>query len=217
MGAARRFQPFANRDKIATVTGGLIPTAQWWGVEIKNVPSASAWTTAASHSALSSSVRLARILCFMTPIREAWDASTEANWEKHVTPTSPARRKPIEVSGKPALLVFERRKGTDVVDAMLFVKRRNWFGAHNFSPAGVDFGIADVWIDHTDGRLDHVTAIVDLCDDAVRLVLAIQANCSAGPLSWPIISTRLVSKHVAVTIGVLAGHNDARLVRLFAA
>jgi hypothetical protein len=41
-----------------------------------------------------------------------------------------------EVSGKPALLVFERRKGTDVVDAMLFVKRRNWFGAHNFSAAG---------------------------------------------------------------------------------
>src|SRR3984893_19451043 len=29
----------------ATVTGGLIPTAQWWGVEIKNVPSASALAT----------------------------------------------------------------------------------------------------------------------------------------------------------------------------
>jgi hypothetical protein len=33
--------------------------------------------------------------------------------------------KAIEVSGKPALLVFERRKGTDVVDAMLFVARRS--------------------------------------------------------------------------------------------
>ena len=67
-----------------------MPTAQWWGVEIKNVPSASPWATAAFHSALSSSVRLARILCFMTAIREAWDASTEANCEKHVNPTSPA-------------------------------------------------------------------------------------------------------------------------------
>jgi hypothetical protein len=39
--------------------GGFIPTAQWWGVAIKNVPSASAWATAASHSALSSFVRVA--------------------------------------------------------------------------------------------------------------------------------------------------------------
>src|ERR1700747_1677767 len=75
------------------IVTGLTPTAQWWGVAIKKVPSASAWATADSHSALSSSVRLPRILCFITAMREAWDASTDANCEKQVNPTRPARRK----------------------------------------------------------------------------------------------------------------------------
>ena len=39
------------------VAGGLIPTAQWWGVAIKNVLSASASATTTTHSALSSPVR----------------------------------------------------------------------------------------------------------------------------------------------------------------
>jgi hypothetical protein len=68
----------------------------------------------------------------------------------------------IEISGKPALLVFERWKGTDVVDAMLFVKRRNGFGPHDLAPTRVHFRIADVRVDHADGRLDHVAAIVRL-------------------------------------------------------
>jgi hypothetical protein len=73
---------------------GLTPTAQWWGVAIKKVPSASARATAVSHSALCSSVRLPRILCFITAMREAWDASTDANCEKQVNPTRLARRNP---------------------------------------------------------------------------------------------------------------------------
>jgi hypothetical protein len=48
------------------IVTGLTPTAQWWGVAIKKVPSASAWATADSHSARCSSVRLPRILCFIS-------------------------------------------------------------------------------------------------------------------------------------------------------
>ena len=40
---------------------GLVPTAQWKGVEIKNVPTDSACSTACRHSVASSSVRVGRM------------------------------------------------------------------------------------------------------------------------------------------------------------
>lgn len=40
---------------------GLVPTAQWNGVAMKNVPSDSVWATASCHSFTSSGLRTARM------------------------------------------------------------------------------------------------------------------------------------------------------------
>ena len=40
---------------------GFVPTAQWKGVDMKKVPSASAWAAALRHSAASSAVRVGRM------------------------------------------------------------------------------------------------------------------------------------------------------------
>ena len=45
----------------ATSLYGFVPTAQWKGVEMKNVPSVSACFTAALHSAASSPVRVGKM------------------------------------------------------------------------------------------------------------------------------------------------------------
>jgi predicted ATPase len=50
----------------------------------------------------------------MTAIREAWDASTEANCEKHVNPTSPARRKRQVPQFLP--LIFELRAELELAE-----------------------------------------------------------------------------------------------------
>jgi hypothetical protein len=60
-----------------------------------------------------------------------------------------------------------------------------------------------------------MAAIVHLGDDAVCFVLAVKADCSPRPFGRR-ISARLIRKHVTVTVGVLAGHDDAGLVGVLA-
>src|SRR6202030_1874967 len=92
----------------------------------------------------------------------------------------------IEISGKSALLILKRRKRSDVMHAMLFVKCRDGFGSHNFAATRVHCRIADVWVHHAHGGLDHVAAIVHLGDNAISFVLAVETDCSARPFCWRI-------------------------------
>ena len=62
---------------------------------------------------------------------------------------------------------------------------------------------------------DHVAAIVDLGDDAVGAVRRIGGDRQAGPLGRR-VTPREVGQHIAVAVLVLAGHDDAGLVGLFA-
>jgi hypothetical protein len=59
--------------------------------------------------------------------------------------------------------------------------------------------------------LHHIAAVVDLRDDAIGLVLAVQRDSGAGPFGRR-ISGGLISKHITVPVSVLAGDDDAGLV-----
>src|SRR5712671_4867314 len=63
--------------------------------------------------------------------------------------------------------------------------------------------------------LHHIAAVVDLRDDAIGLVLAVQRDSGAGPFGRR-ISGGLISKHITVPVGVLAGDDDAGLVGVLA-
>jgi len=86
------------------------------------------------------------------------------------------RHLPIEIRCERAHLIFEGRKRTDVKDAprLLLVERGDRFGADDFASRGVHGGKWHIGIDHAQGGLDHLAAIVYLSDNAVALVLTIE-------------------------------------------
>src|SRR2546423_10398264 len=59
------------------------------------------------------------------------------------------------------------------------------------------------------------TISVDLGDDPIGVVLAVQRDSGAGPFGRR-ISGGLISKHIAVPVSVLAGDDDAGLVGVLA-
>ena len=61
---------------------------------------------------------------------------------------------PIDIRGKSRHLVFELRKGADVMDAALLVERRHRFGSHHLATRGADRGKRYVWVDHAKRRPD---------------------------------------------------------------
>jgi len=62
----------------------------------------------------------------------------------------------------------------------LLVERRDRLGAHDLAATGAHRAVGDATIDHADGRLDHITAIVDFGDDAVSIVIPISLDRGSG-------------------------------------
>ena len=73
-----------------------------------------------------------------------------------------------------------------------------------------------IGIDHAQGGLDHVAAIIDFRHDAVGLVLAVQCNRGLRPFGRRIMAGA-VSQHIAAPSGVLAGDDNAGLIGVLAA
>jgi len=82
----------------------------------------------------------------------------------------------IKIGGEPAHLVFEHRKRPDVANAALFVERCYRLGADHLAARRAHFRERDIEIDHAQRVLDHLAAVVDLGDDAIGVVLAIQRD-----------------------------------------
>jgi hypothetical protein len=70
---------------------------------------------------------------------------------------------------------------------------------------------ADIGIDDAQGRLDHRSAIIDLCDDAVSIVLLIEADRDARPFGRR-VAAGLIGQHITMVVGVNTGNDDAGLV-----
>ncbi len=94
----------------------------------------------------------------------------------------------VKIASEPAHLIFERRKSADVMNFVLLVKRSYGFGADDFSAAGPHRRDRHIGVDHADGRLDHVAAVIALGDNAVRCVRAVKRNGDASPLGRRISS-----------------------------
>src|ERR1700751_1259508 len=101
-------------------------------------------------------------------------------------------------------------------DFALLVERRHRLGPHNLAAIGAHGRIADVWVDHTDCRLDHVTTVVHLGDNAVRLVFAIERDRDSRPFGRR-IAAGLIVEHVTVTGRVFPSDNDAGFIGFLAA
>ena len=62
-----------------------------------------------------------------------------------------------------------------------------------------------------DRRLDHRAAIVALRDDAVGMAALISGDGDFRPLDW-LVSAQRIGEHMAVTLVILADHDDAGFV-----
>ena len=69
----------------------------------------------------------------------------------------------------------------------------------------------DIGIDDAHGRLDHRSAIIDLRDDAVSIVLPIEADRDARPFGRR-VAAGLIGQHITMVVGVNTGDDDAGLV-----
>ena len=98
---------------------------------------------------------------------------------------------------------------------LLLVECRDRLGSDDLAARGVHGGIRDIRIDHPQCGLDHVAAVVDLGDDAIGLVLAIERNRVLRPFGRRIM-TGTIGQHITVPASVLAGDDDAGFVRVLA-
>ena len=64
--------------------------------------------------------------------------------------------------------------------------------------------------------LDHLAAVVDLGDDAVGLVLAIERDCVPCPLRRR-VAPGIVAEHITSATRIFGGENNAGLVGVLAA
>ena len=123
---------------------------------------------------------------------------------------------PVKIADKLAHLIFERRERADVVNFALLVECSYRLGPDDLAAGRAQRRKADIRVNHPDGRLDHLAAIVDLGDDPVSLVAVIETDRDAGPFGWR-VATGLVREHITVPIGVLAGDDNPGFVRFLAA
>ena len=91
-------------------------------------------------------------------------------------------RGPWGVAGEGAHLVFENGKRAEVTHLALLVQRCDGLGARDLAARRVHRAKRHVRIDHAQGRLVHIAAIVDFGDDAVGVVRAVRGDRRLGPL-----------------------------------
>jgi hypothetical protein len=72
------------------------------------------------------------------------------------------------------------------MNAALFRQRRDRLRARDFTPATVHRLEARILVDHANGCLDHVAALICFRDDAIGAVLAIERNRAPGPFDWKV-------------------------------
>ena len=98
-----------------------------------------------------------------------------------------------------------------MLDAALLVERGHRLGPNDLAPGRVHRAIGDVVVDHAQGRLDHLAAVVGLGDDAIGAVPLIGGDRDAGPLDRRVMP-RQISEHVAAALRILASDDDPGFV-----
>ena len=127
-----------------------------------------------------------------------------------------AGRRPVKIGRKAAHLILELRKRSDLVHTPLLVECGDRLRPHHLAARRADGGERDIRIDHAKGRLDHLAAVVDLGDDAIGLMLAIEPDGDARPFGRR-VAARTIAEDVAVPRGILAGDDNAGFVGILAA
>ena len=102
-----------------------------------------------------------------------------------------------------------------MMDAPLLIQRRNRLGPDHLAARGVNRREGHIRIDHPQGRLNHLAAVVDLGNDAISAVCAVERDGSLCPFGRRVASGG-VGEHVTVPGGVLAGDDDAGFVGVLA-
>ena len=97
----------------------------------------------------------------------------------------------------------------------LLVQRRDRLGARGLAARRPHRAERYTGIDHAQGGLDHLAAVVDLGDNPVGGVGSIGRDRGARPFGRS-VAARDVGQHVAVPAGIGAGDDDPGLVGLFA-
>jgi hypothetical protein len=70
------------------------------------------------------------------------------------------------------------------MDTTLLTKCRNWFGPHCLAAAGVNGTVRNIRINHANRGLNEGTAVVDLGDDAISMVLVVGLDGFTRPAIW---------------------------------
>ena len=73
-----------------------------------------------------------------------------------------------------------------MMDAPLFVERRDRFGSRQLAARCPYRGERDIAVDHPECRLYHIAALVDFADDAVGTVRPIGVYGDLGPFDGSI-------------------------------
>src|SRR5665213_1457099 len=109
-------------------------------------------------------------------------------------------RGPVEIVDEPAHLVFERRKGPQMMHPALLVERGDRLGPGDLAARGMHRGERHVRIDHAQRRLYHLAAIVHLGDDSVGVARAVGGDRRFRPLGRR-IAARHIRQHIALPAG----------------
>src|ERR1039458_7067172 len=95
-----------------------------------------------------------------------------------------------------------------MVNAVLLVKRRNWFGADQFATRGMHGFVSEGMIDVAENGLDQVAAVIDLSHDAIGLVGFVSIDNAPRRLVRREPSAQIV-QHVVVWRPFFAGERNA--------
>src|SRR5690242_20736771 len=118
----------------------------------------------------------------------------------------------MRVGGEGAHLILKSWEHAQVVYPALLIERRNRFCAGYLSTGCPDGDEGHVWLDHSQGGLDHVAAIVHLGYDPVGPMRAINRNSCLGPFRR-LVAARGIGEHPTPSGAIFAGDYDAGFIR----
>src|SRR5437868_6880454 len=118
----------------------------------------------------------------------------------------------MRVGGKGAHLILKSREHAQVVYPALLIERRNRFCAGYLSTGRPHGDEGHVWLDHSQGCLDHVAAIVHLGYDPIGPVHVISRNSCLGPFRG-LVAARGIGENPTPSRGIFAGDYDAGFIR----
>src|SRR4051794_23466952 len=94
-----------------------------------------------------------------------------------------------------------------MVDAVLLVKRTDWFGSDHFASAGHNHFDRNKRINRLDSRLDHCAAVVLFGDDPISPPAVVCLHCPARP-SLRRKPAGHVGQYISVTIAADAADDE---------